>query len=583
MKLYIYAKDDWRNMSDFLANFDKKNYKKTVEQRDEKKKEPVKEPAPITTEEPLDRPVVATDRAQTVPEETHTELEVAEWAQEISDALEDFDIQPTAASTKLESELVQEARQVLEGQEEEADFASNSRSRRTRRQPFEPDLLSSAATAADEAEEDDYEEAELVASRSNRSGEEETEIDPTYKKRQKRKIILITVASIVSLIVLFWGYYAFTHVKMPDFTGKSVSEARTWATENKVKIDLEQEYDFEQATNTVIKQSVKAGKQVKKKGTVTLTGSLGPDPEDVIPLPDFATMSKAGADEWVLTNKAENLSVMEEYSDKVEKGQFVRQEINNKDVTAETYKRKDTALIFYSKGKEVFEKDIAVPDFKGKPRSEVETWVKTNEIKMEYKKVDSDTVDDGMIVSQSIKKGQKVAKRDSMSVEVSTGKAVTIPNFADYTPQSATSVEGLEVTVKNVFSEEVPYGQLIAQSIEAGEKVSSKTPVKIRVTYSEGQPYLRSYYGQLEGDLEKAFYEDYKAKGANITFTTYFIDAPETRGTVVKMSAYNQYVPLTFTVSIGISNGSLANSNPTSTPSGSGEDEEHENHEAADE
>lgn len=528
-------------MSDFLSNFDKKNYKKTLDGRDDKEIEVPSENAATPQEEEITSSI-----------DNQHDLEEHQKSNQIQDNQHEPEEQLADESDRI----VAEARKLLEEQTDEAmpseaivpeadEPKSENKGRSLRKRGanrYKPD------------------QEENLPTHTTRGGEEETEVDPTYKNRRKRKIVLISVASVISAILLGVIFYVTTHVKMPDFNKKNVSEVREWAAEYKMKLDLKQEYDFDNEVNTVTKQSVKAGKQIKKKGDITITSSLGPDPEDVIPLPDFSKMSKAAADEWVLQNKADNLSVLEEYSDTVDKTKFVRQEINNKEVTAETYKREDKAIVYYSKGKEVFKKDIAMPDFKGKPKSDVEAWVKTNEIKMEYKKVDSDKVEIGSVVTQEIEKGKKVAKRDSMSVSISTGPAVIVPNFAEYNPDTAATVEGLSVNVKTVFSTEAPYGQLLSQSVEAGKKVSvsEKEPQKITVTYSAGQPYLRSYFGELEGDLDKHFYEDYRSKGAQIYFNTYYVDSDQIRGTVVKMDAYNQYVPLEFTVNIGISNGSRA-------------------------
>ncbi|MBE9388875.1 PASTA domain-containing protein [Vagococcus salmoninarum] len=499
-------------MSDFLSNFDQSNYKKTLSEKKGKKTE-----GTTQTEE-----TSASRKKRSQVKKSTEEVKV-----EVADVNEG-----ATNEANLEAPLVDSS----DGGIEDQAFIKPE------------DLL-----------------LEEVSEPKAPSNEEETVIDPTYKKRQQRKIIIASTLGVLAALLLFWVYYAMSHVKMPDFVGKTTVEAREWASENNVTIDLKQEYDFDKDVNVIVKQNAKAGKQVKKKSTVKLTSSLGPDPEEVIPLPDFAKMTKQTADEWVEEHKAENLSVLEEYNDKIKKGDFIKQEITNKEVKAETYKREDKAIIYFSKGKEVFEKDVEVPDFAKKAKSDVETWVKTNEIKMTYKEIDSDTIEEGGVVSQSIPKGTKVAKRDSMSVEISIGKAVTIPNFAEKNPETASTVDGLVVTVKTVFNSEIPYGQLISQSEEAGTKVKIKEPKPITVVYSAGKPYLRSYFGQLEGDLDKLFFDDYRSKGANISYTTYYVDSAETRGTVVDMGAYNQFVAMDYVVSIAISNGSKAGK-PTDSP-----------------
>ncbi|WP_375178690.1 PASTA domain-containing protein [Enterococcus rotai] len=406
-----------------------------------------------------------------------------------------------------------------------------------------------------------------------------TEIDPTYYKKRKQKRILIGIGTVVALCLLYAGYYQMTHVKLPDFTGKDLSEARTWAAENKLKLKVDQTYNKEIETNKVISQKSKKGSKIKKGSELTVESSLGADPEEKLTLPDFMTMKKSEAEKWIKENRADNVSLIDEYSDTLEKGKPARFEIVNKEVTKENYKRKDKANMYYSKGKETFEKNISVPDFTKKMKTEVESWAKTNDIKVTYEEASSAEIPAESIISQSIGKDQKVAKKDSLTVTVSLGKGYTVPNFADYTQEEAgTAVEGLTVQAKSIFTNNVPYGQLISQSVEAGTQLTSKDDLKVKVYYSAGQPYLKDLRGNtVEGDLQKKFYEEFQSKGANIQYTVRYVDSAEPKGTVVGMSAYNLYVPLEYTVSLDISLGNLSggsNYTPKSPEKGSDDEKE---------
>jgi len=96
---------------------------------------------------------------------------------------------------------------------------------------------------------------------------------------------------------------------------------------------------------------------------LTATNSLDADPKERLPLTDFMKMNKQQAERWIKENQAENPSLIEEYSDTIEKGKPIRSEITNAEVTPETYQRKDPAKVYFSKGKQTYQKDIKVPDF----------------------------------------------------------------------------------------------------------------------------------------------------------------------------------------------------------------------------
>lgn len=403
-------------------------------------------------------------------------------------------------------------------------------------------------------------------SRSSRrqDAEEEVEIDQDYQKKKRRRMWLIIGGAVAAFSVIFFIYYMLVHVEVEDFVSKPVSDARSWAKENDVEVELAQEYSMEQEANHVISQSVSAGDKIRKGKTLNLVSSLGPDPEEVVPLVDFSELSQVEAASWIEENKAENLQMVLEYSDDIEEGAFIQLNIKESGIDASEYRRRDSAAVYYSKGKEVFEKNISIPDFTGKPREEAEKWAETNEIEMTFKESDSASVEAGTIISQSEAAEGKIAKRDKMEVVVSLGEAIEVPNFGELTPEEAVAnYPDLLLTVKHAYSVDFSYGRLISQSVEAGTKLTDKDDKKITVVYSEGSPYLRDFRGQLEGDLPRLFYEEYQSKGADIKYIVKYVDSPEVKGTVVGMGKFNEFVPMTHTVEIRVSNNASAPPNPT--------------------
>lgn len=394
---------------------------------------------------------------------------------------------------------------------------------------------------------------------------EETEFDPTYKKKQQRKYLFIGLGSALALILAIFTYYQLSYVKVPDFTSKEIAEVRTWGSESGVKIEVAQEYNFEEEINHVITQGVKADKKIRKGKILNVTASLGPDPEEKITLPNFSTLTKTEAADWILEEKAENVTLIENYDDSIKKGVFIKQEFASKELKAEDYKRKDRLMVYYSKGKEVFEKNIEVIDFTGKPLAEVEEWAKKNEVKIKIVKDFSNTVADGVTISQEIAKGTKIGKDEVLTIHLSKGKAIEIPDYSQYTMEEATTIETkIPVVIKSLYSDYVAYGQFISQSVEAGKQFNETDTIPpVTVVYSQGKPYMKDLRGSVsEGDLPKLFFDEYESKGANIYYSIYYVDSAEPKGTVVEMSTYGQFIPLESTIWIGISLGNLTTSLP---------------------
>ncbi|MFY8330400.1 PASTA domain-containing protein [Vagococcus carniphilus] len=499
-------------MSDFLSNFSNDNYKDTMSKKKkvtENKKEP---------------------EVKKEPQVEKTELS---------------EVEPTLKKRKRKRKYV--SQEQFEAREEER--FDNPQLVETHIDQSLEDILTSTPIT----------ETRLNTENSPSDELHEIEIDPEYQKKQRTKKIVIGVTSAIVLLVGYFIYYNSTHVKMPNFDGKTIVDVRKWANENRMEVDAKPSFSLKEATNNIMKQEVASGKNVKKGSTLKFTVSEGPDPEEVIKLPDFKKLSQGESEQFIEKNKAENLNLITEYSDKVEKGKFIRIEFNDKEVTADIYRRRDLANVYYSKGKEVFEKNISVPNFSGKTKSDVQEWADKNSISVKYEDEDSEKIEEGKVISQSIEKNKKLAKHDKMSVKISVGKAIIVPNYGDYSVETAgAAVEGMEASVQQLFSDSVPFGKIISQSVPAGTKLTGKDSKAVKLVYSAGQPYIKSYFGQLEGDLPKLIYEDFNSKGANITYDIYYIDSDQEKGTIVKMSVYNQYIPSNAYLTFGISNGANA-------------------------
>ena len=380
--------------------------------------------------------------------------------------------------------------------------------------------------------------------------------DQSFAKKQRIKHSIIAGISLIAVVGIAWFYYGQTHIKVPDFIGKSVSTAQIWADEHKVKLDINRIYDFDQKVNQVIKAPDK-NRTISKKKTVKLTVSLGADPKTKIDLPNFSKLSAAEAREFIKKNKLENTSVQLEYSETVAKDAYLKQTFANQAVTPETFKREDNLTLYYSKGKEPIVQNIDVPDFSSQTKEQINTWSKDKGGKVTFETAGSETIEADKVISQSVAKGQKVSKADTITIKLSLGKPMTVPDFSQFTfDQSSGAAKNLPVISKQVYSDTIPYGGFISQSVAAGTQYFAKDTIPdITATYSLGRVYIKDLKGQTEGDLQGTFYNDYTSKGANISYRVQYVNSSETKGVVVAQSSLNEFVPLTCTIFIHISNG----------------------------
>ena len=547
-------------MSDFLSNFESKNYEQTRQDKLYEKKAGKKE-------EPKRQSKKSSSRQGAVPQQAMpTRSATEEQPSQGTQSLEQLSVEELLREKKRQRQERQAAREAALNQETTPpleELNADMASQKTRAQAQATTRATVKATKPVPV----YQPAQTSEdSREAVPGEELTEIDPGYRRKKILKTLLILMATAAAIGLGIFGYYQYTHVTVPDFVGKELSEVRAWTAENDVALNVEQEYNFDDPANQIIAQSVR-NKKIKKGEELSVDASLGADPEETIALPDFSTMSLAVANEWISANKAEGLTVIEEYNETKPAGEYIKLEMGSKDVTAENYRRQDKAKLYYSKGAEPLEKNIEVTDFVGKTRAEVEEWTKKNELAVVITESDSDTVEAGKVISQEIAKGTKVAKKDQFPIVVSTGKSVTIP---DYSQTPMTDAEGSEgVAVKQIYHDTIPYGGFISQSVEPGLKFKEAERPGVQLVYSIGRPFIKDLKeSTLEGDLQRIFYEEYQSKGANVTFQVYYMDSASTKGTVVQMSQFNEFVSTNAVIRIGISRGNIVNQEtpqPTAT------------------
>lgn len=390
------------------------------------------------------------------------------------------------------------------------------------------------------------------------------EIDPTYRKKRRLKFLIIALVSVVLIIASVFIYYTLSHVNIPNLVGKSISESRIWADKHNITFNVKQEFNVEHRANTVIKQKNKPGSKVKKGGMYELTLSKGADPDEKIKLPDFKTMDIDQANEWIEKNKATSINIVTKFDDKVEARQFISFEIRDKTVKKDNYKRKDNAILYYSQGKEEFEKNISVIDFSKKTKQEIQSWAQENGAKVVFEEKPSSSIEKGKVVSQSVSKDTMVAKNEEIKIVISTGVAVTVPDFNYMTMEKASDFKGMNVIIRTRFSNSIKYGKLISQSVEKGKLVKDNSSKDIILVYSIGRPYIDDLRKEkTEKDLQKYFFDEFESKGANINYVVYYIDSTEKKGTVVAQSTFNRFLPLRYTIKIGVSRGRTGTNLPS--------------------
>lgn len=334
--------------------------------------------------------------------------------------------------------------------------------------------------------------------------------------------ILLAIAVAGISFAIYWFKFA-PHITLPDFRGKNISEVSTWAKQNKMESSAiatsEPVYSMEYEKGVVVEQSVAGGKKVKKDTPITFTVSNGPDPDEKIAfLTDIKSMTSSEIQSWISENKLLKAKVVTQYSDTVESGNVISYEVKNG--SEEEFTRGTTLNVICSKGPAPAGQ-VTVDNFVGKMYADVESWANTKKIKLNKTEAFSDQVDKDKVISMDKKQGETLKEGDTLSVVVSKGKGVKIPNLVGYTKEqleawSADSDNSVLVVKKEIYNA-APAGSVIEQSLKTGSVVESGEVLEL--TISLYLPILqtnsREWLGKDYLEL-KAKVDEWNSKGARI-------------------------------------------------------------------
>lgn len=415
-------------------------------------------------------------------------------------------------------------------------------------------------------------EAKKQTSKSTRRRNDSIEIinkDPNY---QKKKIVQHGLLVAAILIVMVGGFLIYRTVNertLPDFVDHPIAELKEWSTKNRIELEISTEYSMKYDKDHVISIDKKNGSKLQTGDLLKVKVSDGANPEETLKLPDFSTYDETKINTWIKENRATNLKVAKEYNDKVDKGKFIKLEFADQSVTSDTYKRKDYATIFVSKGKESFEKNIEVPQFVNEDVSKVTDWTSKNELKLKQTEEYSNTVDAGKVISQSVPAKDKVAKKDEFTIVVSKGKAMIVPDFSTYNLQTINETgasESVPYIVVERYNATVPYGQLIAQDIAPGTIIEDGNVKNVILTYSIGLPYINrdDIINRNEKDLRDYFFRE-NEKGANLDYTIQYVSPgtcgfkPAIKGISCGANYDNQFVQIGSHIIIKLANADSPN------------------------
>jgi len=361
------------------------------------------------------------------------------------------------------------------------------------------------------------------------------------KERKPVNVKLVVILIILLILLGLGSYFLFfaPKIQMPNFVGKNKSDVSAWVKQQQIEtsgIVFDENYDFETSEGTILSQSVDEGIKVKKDVKITFEISKGANPNEEISVPNLESMSKEDIQAWISENKLTKTKVTSVYSDTVEEGKVIEVKFTNCDES--TFVRNSTLSISISKGVEPA-KEIKMPNVVGKKKTDLSTLETQYKIKFDIKEDYSDTVDEGVVISQEVKAGEKVLEGTTVTVTVSKGKAIYMPNMYEWSKEDIITwakKNGVVISeYKERYGDEV-HGECVGQSPKAGTKLEDDDYIYVTISLGDPDIGTSSFKSISNIDVLRDRVDQLNDLGAALSISASYEFSDEKEGTILDMS-----------------------------------------------
>ena len=389
-----------------------------------------------------------------------------------------------------------------------------------------------------------------------RPPERRDEIPPVPPDRRKLIVGLAVAAGVIIVAVVLLLVLLNLGTAMIDLTGWTQTDAELWAKDKGVQLQVSEEYNDAYAEGVVFSQSVATGERVKKGHFIQVSISKGHDLSVTLALPDLKSMTMEQVQTWADENFMTKVRITTEFSDTVPSGNVISYTVNDDRVTGDTVRRDSPVYVVVSKGPEdEAALQVTVPDFKTMSLNECYVYANENGLTLVVEEQYDDYVSVGSIISQSVKAEETVARGTEITLVVSLGKKIIVPDFSDYSPEAASAKAaelGIPVTVTERYSS-ASAGSFISQSISAGSIYVSGDILEL--SYSLGNKVVvGSYVGQTL-DAIQSWAQGLNAQGASIKISVTYTTSASPAGTILSQSPSNEEISYKRTIYVTVSSG----------------------------
>lgn len=254
---------------------------------------------------------------------------------------------------------------------------------------------------------------------------------------------------------------------------------------------VEYEFNDEVPRDIVIDQNISG--QIKRNEELKITVSLGKK-EDLKPIEAISLInnSEFKATLWLKRNGI-NYEIKYDFSNTIQKGYVMDQSIS---IGTTIDQKTDKMIITISKGSK-----IKVPDLKNMKVDEIISWVSTNNLRISFEERFDATVESGNVIEANYKKGDEVEEGTLIKIVTSKGvlKMKSFSSLSDF--RTWASKYGVNINEVYEFNNSIEQGKIIKFSHEKDSVINYNDTVTVYISDGKAI-IVPDFYGKTKSSIQ---------------------------------------------------------------------------------
>ncbi|MDR2520212.1 MAG: PASTA domain-containing protein [Eubacteriaceae bacterium] len=372
-----------------------------------------------------------------------------------------------------------------------------------------------------------------------------------------RRIVYGAAALALAITVLI-ASLSMSGVRAEDLKGWSYSDAELWASQNSVYLRVDSVYNDEIEQDRVISQGSESGQKLKKGGFLQLTVSKGHDPSVAVDVPNFGGMTAASIKEWADNNYMTKVRITSEKNSSLIPGSIIRYEINDATLLDPKKVRRDSPIYIVVATQQEAKETVTLENMVGKPQADAGAYAGENGFELKITEEFNESIPFGQVMTQSILAGETIFKGDVVEITVSKGKKIAIPDFSEFKTKEQAQAKAAALGVA-VAVKDAYSAKKIGAFVSQSAKAGSiyERDDVIELSYSLGSTLPIPSFVGQTVADIESWMAPLNALGAKLTLSSTTTKGSQPKGTVIHQDKRNVTASLSTSISVVVSSGNV--------------------------